>query len=203
MTMARTSLNPSFSSPEFLGKLRARETSAIEQVVRAYTEHLYRAAIGMGFDQLNARELVQSVFAVFFESVANFEGRSHVRTYLFGILYNKVSETRREERKIDQSDPVEDVLEKRFDTQGHWIKPPVSPEQFILATETMGLIEKCLEALPSQQRMAFYLKEVDEESSPDICKILGVTVTNLGVLLYRARNRLRECIEGKHLSRAK
>lgn len=201
--MSRSPLNTPFSSPEFLGQLRARTPSAIEQVVRAYTEHLYRAALGMGFDQPNARELVQSVFAVFFESVVTFEGRSQVRTYLFGILYNKASETRREERKIDQTDPVEEVLERRFDAHGHWIKPPVSPEQFVLATETVGLIEKCLEGLPSQQRLAFYLKEVDEESSPDICKILGVTVTNLGVLLYRARNRLRECIEGKHLSRTK
>lgn len=201
--MARSPLSTTFSSPEFLEQLRVRAPSAIEQVVRAYTEHLYRAALGMGFDQVNAREIVQNVFATFFESVIKFEGRSHVRTYLFGILYNKVSETRREDQKIDQTDPVEDVLERRFNSHGQWIKPPVSPEQFILATETMGLIEKCLEELPSQQRLAFYLKEVDEESSHDICNILGVTVTNLGVLLYRARNRLRECIEAKSFSRAK
>ena len=31
----------------------------------------------------------------------------------------------------------------------------------------------------------------------DICKILEVTRTNIGVLLYRARNRLRECLETK------
>ncbi|PIP95766.1 MAG: RNA polymerase subunit sigma, partial [Bdellovibrio sp. CG22_combo_CG10-13_8_21_14_all_39_27] len=31
----------------------------------------------------------------------------------------------------------------------------------------------------------------------DICKILDVTTTNLGVLLYRAKNRLRECVETK------
>ena len=30
-----------------------------------------------------------------------------------------------------------------------------------------------------------------------MCKILDVTRTNLGVLLYRARNRLRECLESK------
>ncbi len=45
--------------------------------------------------------------------------------------------------------------------------------------------------------MAFILREVQEFESKEICKILEVTVTNLGVLLYRARNRLRECLEAK------
>ena len=45
--------------------------------------------------------------------------------------------------------------------------------------------------------MAFVLREVEDLSTVEICKILDVTRTNLGVLLYRARNRLRECLESK------
>ncbi len=52
-------------------------------------------------------------------------------------------------------------------------------------------------SVPLQQRMAFVLREVEDLSTVEICKILDVTRTNLGVLLYRARNRLRECLESK------
>ncbi|MDA2932810.1 hypothetical protein MYX82_00550 [Acidobacteria bacterium AH-259-D05] len=45
--------------------------------------------------------------------------------------------------------------------------------------------------------MAFVLHEVEGFSSDEICKILDVTNTNLGVLMYRVRNRLRECLEAK------
>ena len=45
--------------------------------------------------------------------------------------------------------------------------------------------------------MAFYLREVEGLSTAEICKILGVTSTNLGVMLYRVRNRTRECLEAK------
>ena len=45
--------------------------------------------------------------------------------------------------------------------------------------------------------MAFVLREVQGYATDEICKILSVTVTNLGVMLYRARNRLRECLEAK------
>ena len=51
-----------------------------------------------------------------------------------------------------------------------------------------------------QQRSAFYLRETEGLSTSEICKILEVTRTNLGVLLYRGRNRLRECLETKGVS---
>ena len=50
--------------------------------------------------------------------------------------------------------------------------------------------------------MAFILREAEDLGTGEICKILAVTRTNLGVLLYRGRNRLRECLETKGVSDA-
>lgn len=192
----------SFASMEFLTLVKSRDSSAIEKLVHSYTEPLYKGALGLGFDASTAEELVQNVWTTFFDVAPGFQGRSHVRTFIFGILYNKASELRREHKRFDNSDdPIEDTINARFAPEGHWAKPPIDPENFLMATETMVLIQKCIDSLPLTQRMAFCLKEIDDHGSHDICNILGVTVTNLGVLLYRARNRLRECIEGK--SRAK
>ncbi|MGE3975327.1 MAG: sigma-70 family RNA polymerase sigma factor [Bdellovibrionales bacterium] len=186
-----------FSSTDFLEKLINKDHKTVELVVKAYTEQLYRGALGLGFDQVHAGEVVQSVWVTFFDVVSSFQGRSHIRTFIFGILYNKASELRRENKKFDSKDPVEEVLDDRFDLRGAWKKPPIDPEQFLMASETMELIDKCLEKLPVNQRMAFCLKEIDDHGSSDICNILSVTTTNLGVLLYRAKNSLRECIEAK------
>jgi len=43
--------------------------------------------------------------------------------------------------------------------------------------------------------MAFNLKQVEELMSKEICNILDISNTNLGVLIYRAKNKLRECVE--------
>ena len=40
-------------------------------------------------------------------------------------------------------------------------------------------------------------EEAEGMDTQEICKILEVTRTNLGVLLHRVRNRLRECLEAK------
>ncbi|MGE4131461.1 MAG: RNA polymerase sigma factor [Bdellovibrionales bacterium] len=186
------------NSSEFLEKIQNRDNEAVELLVRTYTEALFKGALGLGFDPNSAEELVQSVWTTFFDVAKGFEGRSHVRTFIFGILYNKASEIRRDQKKVHASgEEIEQIVNARFAEDGHWAKPPINPEQFILASESMDLIQKCIDGLPLNQRMAFCLKEIDDHGSSDICNILGVTVTNLGVLLYRARNRLRECIEGK------
>jgi RNA polymerase sigma-70 factor (ECF subfamily) len=58
-------------------------------------------------------------------------------------------------------------------------------------------IDGCLDGVPTNQRMAFVLREIEGMDTQEICKILEVTRTNLGVLLHRVRNRLRECLEAK------
>lgn len=195
-------IETNFASLEFLTLIKNRETKAIEKLVRTYTESLFKASLGLGFDARAAEELVQSVWTTFFDVAPGFQGRSHVRTFIFGILYNKASEVRREQKRFDNSaDPIEDTINARFAPEGHWVKPPIDPEEFLMASEKMTLIQKCIDALPLTQRMAFCLKEIDDHGTSDICNIIGVTVTNLGVLLYRARNRLRECIEGKARSK--
>ena len=63
------------------------------------------------------------------------------------------------------------------------------------------MVQGCLETVPRPQRIAFYLREVEELNTEEICKKMAISATNLGVLLYRAGNRLRECIEKKGLKR--
>ncbi|WP_419168247.1 sigma-70 family RNA polymerase sigma factor [Halobacteriovorax sp.] len=186
-----------FASPNFIKKLIGLDHDAIEQVVREYTEHLFKGSLGLGFSEHEATELVQNVWGTFFDVLPNFKANSHIRTFLFGILYNKAKELKREKAKLSKHEPIDGIMEERFDENGSWRNHIVDPERFMAASQTLEIIEKCLDKLPLTQKMAFCLKEIDDHGTSDICKILEVTTTNLGVLLYRAKNRLRECIETK------
>ncbi len=77
------------------------------------------------------------------------------------------------------------------------MRPPRSVELGVYDLEVRQRIQECLDRLPAQQRMVFILREVEEFGTEEICKILGITRTNSGVVLFRARNRLRECLEAK------
>ena len=181
--------------PELAARIRAGDAAAIQAVVQAYLQQILRAARGAGLDPDRAEDVTQATFATFIEKASQFEGRSHVRTWLFGILYRKIAEARRGLQREQKTDDIEDVLERRFKPNGTWAKPPQPMKLY--SDNVRKFIEECLEMLPTAQRMAFVLREVQELTTEEICKILDVTNTNLGVLLYRGRNRLRECLENR------
>ena len=187
----------SIDDPQFAAQVRAGEPAALQTVVHAYLGQILRAARGAGLDPQRAEDVTQATFATFIEKAAQFEGRSHARTWLFGILYKKIAEARRQLQREIQMEEIDEVVEHRFNSDGSWVRPPQPVDLQLYRTEISKLIEGCLEVIPTQQRMAFVLREVEGLATDEICKILEVTRTNLGVLLYRVRNRLRECLEAK------
>ncbi|NOT78797.1 MAG: sigma-70 family RNA polymerase sigma factor [Bacteriovoracaceae bacterium] len=189
--------NQDLSPIEIIDAFKNQDWSILEQLIKQYTTFLLKSALGLGVRGNEADDLVQNVWSTFFEVIDRFEGNSQIRTFLYGILINKTRELRRENIKSNRHDPIDSVMEERFDSNGHWAKPPMNPEQFLEATQTLEIISDCIDKLPVTQRAAFTLWEIDESETSEICKILDVTVTNLGVILYRAKNRLRECIEIK------
>ena len=189
-------------SHDFLMRLRQREPEALAQAVRDHARTLFRAARGLGFAEPEAEDLVQEVFATFLERLDGFEGRSHLRTWLFGILHRKALERRRTSAVDERADPIDEVFESRFDEKGNWSRPPADLERLFLSKELGELIRGCMEGLTVNQREAFVLREVEGVATSEICKILDVSVTNFGVLLHRARVRLRECLEAKGWTRS-
>ena len=183
--------------PDLPARIRKRDPEAIQTVVRMYLGQILRAAHGAGLGPQQAEDVTQATFATFIETAPRFEGRSRVRTWLFGILYKKIAEARRAAGRELQTDNIDEVVEQRFKSAGSWMRPPRPIDEQLYGTEVREGIQECLEPVPTQQRMAFILREVQELATEEICKILGVTRTNLGVLLYRVRNRLRECLETK------
>ncbi|HUP46635.1 MAG TPA: sigma-70 family RNA polymerase sigma factor [Thermoanaerobaculia bacterium] len=185
-----------FDDAALANRIRERDPNALEAVVREYLPQVFRAARGAGLSAPEAEDVAQATFVTFLEKVESFEGRSRIRTWLFGILYRKVMERRRGLERDRQTDNIDDVMEERFDRRGSWRRPP-SADSAVYGREVAEHTKECLDAAPPQQRMAFVLREVEELETAEVCKILDISTTNLGVMLYRVRNRLRECLETK------
>ena len=57
------------------------------------------------------------------------------------------------------------------------------------------MLQACIDQLPAPLARVFLLREWLEFSTPEVCKEMQITATNCFVMLYRARMRLRECLE--------
>jgi len=177
-------------------RIRERDPAILEAVVKEYLPQIVRAARASGLAPQEAEDVAHTTFITFLEKAASFEGRSRVRTWIFGILFHKIMEIRRHLERERQIDDIDEVVESRFKPNGSWAVPP-SAEAAVFNREVREHTSDCLDLAPPKQRMAFVLREVEGLCGDEICKILDVSDTNLGVMLHRVRNRLRECLESK------
>ena len=187
--------------PGLAAQVQAGDRTAIQTVVETYLAPIFRAARGAGLDPQRAEDVTQATFTTFIEAAPRFEGRSSVRTWLFGILYKKIAEARRARQRDRQMDEIDEAFEGRFDVSGSWSTPPRPVDTVLHHKEVETEIFACLDAAPLRQTLAFILREVEELSTEDICDVLGITRTNLGVMLHRIRNRVRGCLESKGVRR--
>lgn len=180
-----------------LALLRARDPDALREIADAHGRRIYRAARGMGHSAADAEDLVQDVFVTFLMSLDRFQGRAQVGTWLFGILHRKSLERRRAVIREELNDPIDQLFESQFDSRGQWRQPAGSPDHLVQAEQAGAAIAACLEALPDSQREVFHLRQVEELPAEAVSKITGLAITHIGVLLHRARVRLRACLGEK------
>ena len=182
--------------PDSIARLRRHDPDTLRAIVDQHGRRLYRAARSMGCPADTALDIVQDVFVVFLKSLDRFEGRSQVGTWLFGILHHKVQESRRPAPSCVAID-VDAAFDDLFDESDTWIRRPIEPDRWMQSREASAAIQGCLERLTAPQRAVFQLRQVEELSGAEVGEILGESVNHVGVLLHRARLRLRECLTQK------
>jgi RNA polymerase sigma-70 factor (ECF subfamily) len=185
--------------PERTRRIRARDPDTLQAVVHENLPILLRAARGAGLPPDRAEDAVQETLLTFMMRASDFDGRAKVRTWLYGILLKKMSRAFEGVRRAQETEEIEEVVEARFNQAGRWAVPPRGPGAGGDRLRVRAWLEECLEGLPDRRRMAFVLREVEELATEEVCKVLEVSPNNLGVLLFRARNGLRECLETKGL----
>ncbi len=178
-----------------------------ETWVDEYGDFLYRFALSRVKDPSVAEDLVQETFLAALRAYENFKGRSAGRTWLIAILKHKIVDHIRKKIREPSTDKIEtltDIADADFDDRGEWqIRPSkwaINPGNIYEQKEFLDVLYRCLAELPLRLAEAFMLREMDEFSTEEVCKVLDITATNSWVMLYRARMSLRRCLENKWLS---
>lgn len=177
--------------------IRAGDPVEIEAVVREALPGLIRTAMAAGLPRDRAEDAVQASLLVFVQRAADFDGRARVATWIHGILVRKIWEERGRMGRASREEDIDRLVYSRFDPDGMWVRPPRAPDEALSQGEFRRELSSCLETLPHRQALAFTLRQVEGFATEEVCNILEVSANNLGVLLFRARNRLRECLESR------
>ncbi len=195
-----------------VASLRRGDEGAFDELVNRHHSALIRMAMGYVADREVAEEVVQDTWMAVIESLDRFEGRSSLRTWIFGIMIHKAKDRGvREKRHTTFSafetfdeDNEEIVDSSRFhrsgEWAGHWALPPQpwdnrTPESLLASQQAINAMQRAIEALPTTLKEVLLLRDVEGVEAKEVCGILKITETNLYVRLHRARERVRKAVE--------
>ncbi|HYP48157.1 MAG TPA: RNA polymerase sigma factor [Thermoleophilaceae bacterium] len=201
------------SDARLIEALRGGDEAAFASLIDSHGSSLLRVARAYVGSRAVAEEVVQETWLGVVQGIERFEGRSSLRTWIFGILTN-VASTRaaRERRSVPFSSLAareaaqgERVVEpERFfgpdhdRWPDHWAVGPTAwptPEEGLLSGEARELIARAIETLPLAQRTVISLRDIEGWPSGEVCAALEISEGNQRVLLHRARATVRNSLE--------
>lgn len=153
-----------------------------------------------------ADDAVSETLLAALERPGAYAGQSKLQTWLVGILKHKVIDQIRRHTRECQADATDGELESEDlherGTQGGTSEVEVGwgdPQEQLSRRQFVEQLDRCLRMLPPKQARAVLLRDCLEEETDSICDELGVTANNLGVMLHRARSRLREALQAHRM----
>ena len=172
--------------------------------VDRYGDYLFRYAMLRLRDRPAAEDMVQETFLAALKGRGTFSGDSSEATWLVGILKHKIADhfrRRAREAPLEEGDLGEHPDAGHMDGKGHWTTGPAewggNPADLYRQREFLEQFRMCLSGLSPKHANAFTLREIEGMGTAELCKVLGVSETNLWVILHRARALLRRCLEAR------
>jgi len=153
-----------------------------------------------------AEDVVQEALAAAFAGAKNFAGRSAAKTWVFAILRNKIVDHIRQQSRTTnvsalspQEEGLDQAFEALFKTNAHWIpgaRPATwgNPEEALRQQRFWEVFDACLKHLPDNTARVFMMREFLEFETGEVCQELKISTSNCNVILHRARNALRGCL---------
>jgi RNA polymerase sigma-70 factor (ECF subfamily) len=151
-------------------------------VFREHAPSVHRALRRLGVSEADAPDVLQEVFVVVHQKLASFEGRSQLRTWIYGIALRVASDHRksayvRRERPTDElpdrvgSAPELKELERR---------------------ERVVMLDRALSALSPEKREVLVLFELEELPMKEVAAALDCPLMTAYTRLYAARQELKK-----------
>jgi RNA polymerase sigma-70 factor (ECF subfamily) len=182
--------------------LRERRPDAYETLVRTYTPRLLAVARRMLPTDEDARDAVQDAFLNAFRSIDRFEGQAKVSTWLHRIVVNAaLMKLRTRRRKPEES--LEPLLPAFKENGGHvdkFAQWDETADQIAEREETRQVVRDAILSLPETYREVLVLRDIEEMSTDETAKSLGITPNAVKIRLHRARLALRTLLDS-HLKR--
>lgn len=176
-----------------MARIGAGDHEAFRELVERHQNAVIGTVAKMLGNSSEAEDISQQVFLRIWRNAKRYRPEAKFTTYLFTITRNLVfNETRRRGRKKEVS------ADEREENSHHLIEdsPDRQPDAEILQAELQRAVDDAIASLPDAQRVAVVLRRYEQLPYEEIAEVLGLSLSAVKSLLFRARTTLREALSG-------
>ena len=161
---------------------RAAAALSLEEIYDRHFDFVWRSLRSLGVAESAIDDAVQELFVVVHRRLADFEGRSSLKSWLFGIARNiALRELRTRQRKVRDADLAAEPA-----------APGADPCDIAERAEAAELLVRLLHRLDDDKRAIFVLVEIEQMTVPDAAAALAINVNTAYSRLRLARRRFQE-----------
>lgn len=177
-----------------LASARRGDEAALRKLVDTYSPRLYNVAIRILRNPQDAEDALQDTFITALSKLDQFDGRSSFLTWIYRIAVNAslmALRKRRARYNKEESLEVPGFEDIRSRELVDW---SADPAHKLLTAEMRQVMDTAIDKLPAKYRAVFVLRDLEDFSTAETGKILGITTANVKIRLMRARLFLREAL---------
>ena len=179
---------------ELVKRLKAKEPSAMDELVSGYSGNIYGLAIKLLKNQPDAEDVVQDTLLKVFEKIDTFRGESALSSWIYRIALNFSYMKIRKGRNNDYVS-IEDHMPK-FEKSGMHLNPVGNwadkADNKLLRKEMKTHILENIGKLSEKYRTVLVLRDIEGLSTSAVAEVTGMTVPAVKSRLHRARLFLRD-----------
>lgn len=151
--------------------------------------YLWRALRRLGVAERDVDDVLQDTFIVVHRKLPEFEGRSSVRSFVYGIALRVASDYRR--KAYQRRERVSDKPPDR------WVRP--NQVEDAEQQRSRALLDALLHTLSEQKLSVFVLYEIEQLSMEEVATAVGCTTATAYARLAAARRKLKRALRKKQI----
>ena len=168
---------------------------AFEALIARHQRRILAVALRYSHVRQDAEDIMQQSFQKAFLHLHQFEGRSSFSTWLTRVAINEAQMLQRKSgagREVS----IDDLNENAETVTPMEIPDPApDPETTYSQQEWKRMLSSAMHGLPHKTRRAIELRELDERSTEETARIMGISVGAVKARIFHGRKRLRKRIE--------
>jgi RNA polymerase sigma-70 factor (ECF subfamily) len=177
---------------------RDRDQMAFRAIMQRFNQRLFRVARAVMGNDDEAEDVLQTAYLSAFRGISSFRGDARLLTWLTTITLNEARGRLRQRRPTLELTMLDHESHRVVPFPGMTSVP--SPEAEAGRAEVRAVLEAAVDALPTDFRIVFILREVDGCSTEEAAAQLSIPEATVKTRLFRARRLLREGLEKQFLT---